>query len=170
MAMELKTSSVARRLGVSTKTVQRWIKKYNIPCQKNDAGHYVFDAEAIALLEQIKFEQGAALEEDSDMDTETTAKETLCSDDIFETHVKPHIEEMAARLQSVERKIEQKADDVVSFQILQHRKEIEELVEHIQQLESRIVQLEQANRSLALEQEQLKKQKRRGLSRIISLF
>jgi chromosome-anchoring protein RacA len=168
--MELKTSNVARRLGVSTKTIQRWVKKYNIPCPKNEAGHYVFDAETIALLEQIKFEHGAALEEDGDMDTEATAKETLCSDDIFETHVKPHIEEMTARLQSVERKIEQKADDVVSFQILQHRKEIEELVEHIQQLESRIAQLEQANRNLAAEQEQLKKPKRRGLSRIISLF
>jgi chromosome-anchoring protein RacA len=170
MAMELKTSNVARRLGVSTKTIQRWIKKYNIPCQKNDAGHYVFDAEAIALLEQIKFEQGAALEEGCDMDIETTVKETLCSDDIFETHMKPHIEEIAERLQSVERKIEQKADDVVSFQILQHRKEIEELVEHIQQLESRIAQLEQANRHLTAEQEKLKKPKRRGLSRIISLF
>ncbi|MBA2871350.1 chromosome-anchoring protein RacA [Anoxybacillus calidus] len=168
--MELKTSSVAKRLGVSPKTVQRWIKKYNIPCPRNEAGHYVFDAETITLLEQIKFEQGAALEEESDMDIETTAKETLYPDDIFETHVKPHIEEMTARLQSVERKLEQKADDVVSFQVLQHRKEIDELVEHIQKLESRIVQLEQANRHLAAEQERLKKPKRRGLSRIISLF
>jgi chromosome-anchoring protein RacA len=168
--MELKTSSVAKRLGVSPKTVQRWIKKYNIPCPRNEAGHYVFDAKTIALLEQIKFEQGAALEEDGDMDREATTNEALYSDDIFETHVKPHIEEMVARLQSVERKLEQKADDVVSFQILQHRKEIEELVEHIQQLESRIAQLEQANHNLAAEQERLKKPKRRGLSRIISLF
>ncbi|HZG61702.1 MAG TPA: MerR family transcriptional regulator [Anoxybacillus sp.] len=164
--MELKTSSVAKRLGVSPKTIQRWIKKYNIPCPRNEAGHYVFDAETITLLEQIKFEQGAALEEDY----EEATKETLCPDHIFETHVKPHIEEMTARLQSVERKLEQKADDVVSFQILQHRKEIDELVEHIQQLESRIVQLEQANRNLAAAQEQQKKPKRRGLSRIISLF
>jgi chromosome-anchoring protein RacA len=164
--MELKTSSVAKRLGVSPKTIQRWIKKYNIPCPRNEAGHYVFDAETIALLEQIKFEQGAALEEDY----EETTKEALCPETTFETHVKPHLEEMSARLQSVERKLEQKADDVVSFQILQHRKEIEELVEHIQQLESRMAQLEQANRNLAAAQEQLKKPKRRGLSRIISLF
>lgn len=61
--MELKTSNVAKRLGVSPKTVQRWVKRYNIPCQKNEAGHYVFDAETIALLEQIKFEHGAVLEE-----------------------------------------------------------------------------------------------------------
>ncbi|RAK19958.1 chromosome-anchoring protein RacA [Anoxybacillus vitaminiphilus] len=160
--MELKTSSVAKRLGVSPKTVQRWIKKHNIPCPRNEAGHYIFDTETITLLEQIKFEQNTALEED---DEETTKEE------MFEIHVKPHLEQMSARLHSVERKLEQKADDVVSFQILQHRKEIEELVEHIQQLENRIAQLEKATRTFAdIEQEQMKKAKRRGLSRIIGLF
>jgi chromosome-anchoring protein RacA len=160
--MELKTSNVAKRLGVSPKTVQRWIKKYNVPCPRNEAGHYVFNAETIALLEKIKFEQSAALEEDY----EETTKENM-----FETHVKPQLAQMSARLQSVEQKLEQKADEVVSFQILQHRKEIEELVEHVQQLESRISQLEKASHTLAaIEQEQTKKAKRRGLSRIISLF
>ncbi|WP_044892964.1 MerR family transcriptional regulator [Bacillus alveayuensis] len=160
--MELKTSNVAKRLGVSPKTVQRWIKKYNIPCPRNEAGHYVFNTETIALLEKIKFEQSAALEEDY----EETTKENM-----FETHVKPQLEQMSTRLQSVEQKLEQKADEVVSFQILQHRKEIEELVEHVQQLESRIAQLEKDSRTLAaIEQEQMKKAKRRGLSRIISLF
>ena len=167
--MELKTSNVARRLGVSTKTIQRWVKKYDIPCQKNDAGHYVFDAQTIAMLEQIKFEQGAALEDEFDTDIEK--QEIVCPDTFFETSIKPHLEEFGARLRAAERKIEQKADDVVSFQILQHRNEIDELAEKIHELENRISQLEKVySKFSSLEQAQHEKTKRRGFSRIVGLF
>ncbi|MBW9218621.1 MerR family transcriptional regulator [Anoxybacillus ayderensis] len=136
--MELKTSAVAKRLGVSTKTVQRWVKKYNIPCTKNEAGHYVFTNEAIEQLEKYKF-LGVDEEE------------------------KEHIEQ---RLDELERKIEQKADDVVSFQLLQHRREMEEMLQHIQQLEQRIAELERQKQAEPII-EQRTKQKRRG---IISFF
>ncbi|SFA48478.1 chromosome-anchoring protein RacA [Anoxybacillus pushchinoensis] len=141
--MELKTSTVAKRLGVSTKTVQRWVKKYNIPCKKNEAGHYMFTNEAVEQLEKYKF---LGIEEEE----------------------KEHVdwEEVEQRLNELERKVEQKADDVVSFQLLQHRREMEEMLQHIQQLERRIAELEQQQKA-ELPVEKPTKQKRRG---IISLF
>lgn len=160
--MEVKTSNVAKRLGVSPKTVQRWVKKYNIPCQKNEAGHYVFDAETITLLEQIKFEHGAALE-----DMEYEEEHALCPDTFFSTYIQPHLDKFTARLHRVERQLEQKADEVVSFQLLQHRKEIEELHAYIRQLEQRLVLLEEQQKQA---DDVPKRPKRRGVNRIMGMF
>ncbi|ANB57945.1 transposase family protein [Anoxybacillus sp. B7M1] len=166
--MELKTSSVAKRLGVSPKTIQRWVKKYEIPCKKNEAGHYIFDSETLALLEQIKFEQGAALEE---CETEEENEKTiLCPEDFFSTHLQPYLNEFTSRFQRIERQLEQKADEVVSVQLLQHRREIEELHSYIRQLEQRISLLEEANEKREADDSLSKKQKRRGVGRIIGLF
>ncbi|MBB5324284.1 chromosome-anchoring protein RacA [Anoxybacillus tepidamans] len=165
--MELKTSNVAKRLGVSPKTVQRWVKRYNIPCQKNEAGHYVFDAETIALLEQIKFEHGAVLEE---FEIEEEKEKVLCPETFFSTYIQPHLDKFTSRLQRVERQMDQKADEVVSFQILQHRQEIEELNAYIRQLEQRLALLEQMNQKQETDDTLSKKQKRRGMSRIMNMF
>lgn len=165
--MELKTSNVAKRLGVSPKTVQRWVKKYNIPCQKNEAGHYVFDAETITLLEQIKFEHGAALEE---LEFAEEHENALCPETFFSAYIQPHLDKFTSRLQRVERQLDQKADEVVSFQLLQHRQEIEELNAYIRQLEQRLALLEQMNQKQETDDTLSKKQKRRGMSRIMGLF
>ncbi|KHF26806.1 Chromosome-anchoring protein RacA [Anoxybacillus sp. BCO1] len=140
--MELKTSAVAKRLGVSTKTVQRWVKKYNIPCTKNEAGHYVFTNEAIEQLEKYKF---LAVDEEE--------KEQIAWDEVEQ------------RLDALERKMEQKADDVVSFQLLQHRREMEEILQYMQQLEQRIAELERQKQIEEPAVEQPIKQKRRGMIR-----
>jgi chromosome-anchoring protein RacA len=161
--MELKTSNIAKRLGVSPKTIQRWVKKYHIPCKKNEAGHYVFDAEAVSLLEQIKFEQGAALEQrDSQEPPNQFSDEAL-----FTVY-----NQFASRLQHIEHRLDQKADDVVSVQLLQHRQEIEELASHLHKLEQRIAKLEEnANKEQADAAEKTKKKpKRRGLGHFMSLF
>jgi chromosome-anchoring protein RacA len=171
--MELKTSSVAKRLGVSTKTIQRWVKKYHVPCQKNEAGHYVFDAEAIALLEQIKFEQGvAALEACTNPEKNETPHHPFSADALFNVYIEPQLNEFTSRLQHIEQKLDQKADDVVSVQLLHHRQEIEELASYLHSLEQRIARLEEnANKEQASTSDNAKKKpKRRGLSHIISLF
>jgi chromosome-anchoring protein RacA len=142
--MELKTSVVAKRLGVSAKTIQRWVKKYDIPCEKNEAGHYVFDEQAVTKLEKIKF---LGVDEQENEQVE-------------------QIEKIHGRLNQLEQKIDQKADDVVSFQLLQHRKEMEEMLQQLQQLEQRLANLEQ-QKTVHIPQEEPKKAKRRG---IISLF
>lgn len=167
--MELKTSNVAKRLGVSPKTVQRWVKKYNIPCSKNEAGHYVFDAETLALLEQIKFEHGAALEDSDIIDIEE--KDAFSAEAFFTTYVQQQLDKFTSRLQRMERQLDQKADEVVSFQLLQHRQEIDELTTYIHELEQRLALLEKVNHDRSLDEENSrKKPKRRGLSRIMSLF
>jgi chromosome-anchoring protein RacA len=170
--MELKTSSVAARLGVSPKTIQRWVRKYNVPYRKNESGHYVFDAEAIALLEQIKFEQSATLEPYARREQTEKPQHQFSADALFQAYVEPQLDQFASRLQQIEHKLDQKADDVVSVQLLHHRQEIEELVSHLRSLEQRIARLEEsANKAQASTTENAKqKKKRRGLSRIMSLF
>jgi chromosome-anchoring protein RacA len=167
--MELKTSSVAKRLGVSPKTIQRWVKKYNVPCQKNEAGHYVFDAEAVALLEQIKFEQGAALEPCINQEN---PQHPFSADELFNVYIEPQLNEFTSRLQNIEKKLNEKADDIVSVQLLHHRREIEELASQLHSLEQRLAHLEEnVNREQAIITENAKqKPKRRGISRIMSLF
>jgi chromosome-anchoring protein RacA len=171
--MELKTSIVAKRLGVSPKTIQRWVKKYNVPCQKNEAGHYVFDADAVALLEQIKFEQGAAaLEQYTDQEKKEKPQHPFSTDELFNVYIEPQLNKFASRLQHIEQKLNEKADDVVSVQLLHHRQEIEELASYLHSLEQRIARLEEnANKEQASASEKAKqKPKHRGLSRIMSLF
>jgi chromosome-anchoring protein RacA len=171
--MELKTSSVAERLGVSPKTIQRWAKKYNVPCRKNEFGHYVFDAEAIALLEQIKFEQSATVEPYTRRKQKEKPQDTFSADALFQAYVEPQLDQFTSRLQQIEHKLDQKADEVVSVQLLQHRQELEELASNLQALEQRIARLEEKmNKSQQAGTEEIGKQKpkRRGLRHIMGLF
>jgi chromosome-anchoring protein RacA len=170
--MELKTSSVAARLGVSPKTIHRWAKKHNVPYRKNEFGHYVFDAEAITLLEQIKFEQSAIVEPYTRHEQKEKPQNKFNAEALFQVYVEPRLDQFTSRLQQIEHKLDQKADDVVSVQLLHHRQEIEELVSHLRSLEQRIARLEEsANKAQASTTENAnQKKKRRGLSRIMSLF
>lgn len=172
--MELKTSIVAKRLGVSPKTIQRWVKKYNVPCQKNEAGHYVFDAEAVALLEQIKFEQGAAaLEQYTDQEKKEKPQHPFSTDELFNVYIEPQLNKFASRLQHIEQKLDQKADEVVSVQLLQHRQELEELASYLRALEQRIDHLEEKmnkSQQASTEEKGKQKPKRRGLRHIMGLF
>ena len=38
----MNTNMVASELGVSAKTVQRWVKQLNLPAERNELGHYSF--------------------------------------------------------------------------------------------------------------------------------
>lgn len=41
----MNSSEVAKHLGVSTSTVQRWVKQLNLPMERNERGHYTFKEE-----------------------------------------------------------------------------------------------------------------------------
>lgn len=171
--MELKTNNVAARLGVSPKTIQRWVRKYNVPYRKNESGHYVFDAEAVALLEQIKFEQSAAVEPNARREQKEKTQDAFSADELFQVYVEPHLDQFASRLQQIERNLDQKADDIVSVQLLQHRQELEELSSYLRALEQRIARLEEKmnkDQQASTEAAGKPKPKRRGLRHIMSLF
>lgn len=50
----MNTSDAAKKLGVSTKTVQRWVKHLQLPASRNELGHYFFTDDDIAVLEDVK--------------------------------------------------------------------------------------------------------------------
>ncbi|QOR83989.1 MerR family transcriptional regulator [Geobacillus stearothermophilus] len=179
--MELKTSDVAIRLGVSPKTIQRWVRKYNIPLRRNEAGHYLFDEKTVALLERVKFEQGAALETPPKAEPKTppapsrpsTSPPNVPIHALFQEYVGPEISRVSLRLDQLEQQLEQKADDVVSIQLLHHRQEMEEIVARLTALEQLVARLEQQlnNRPPSShETSDEPKQKRRGLGRVMGLF
>ncbi|KPC98880.1 Chromosome-anchoring protein RacA [Geobacillus sp. BCO2] len=179
--MELKTSDVAARLGVSPKTIQRWVRKYNIPLQKNEAGHYLFDEKTVALLERVKFEQGAAMEAPPEATPEAPPASSRSSTTppnvpihaLFQEYIEPEMDRVSSRLDELEQQLEQKADDVVSIQLLHHRQEMEEIAARLAVLEQTVARLEQQlNTRPPSPHEPPKeaKRKRRGFRRVMGLF
>ena len=49
----MNTSEVAKLLGVSASTIQRWVKQLGLPMEKNERGHYYFCSDDINLLKEI---------------------------------------------------------------------------------------------------------------------
>ncbi|MCY8607004.1 MerR family transcriptional regulator, partial [Bacillus sonorensis] len=49
----MNTTDAANKLGVSTKTIQRWVKQLNLPASRNELGHYFFSNDDIAVLEVV---------------------------------------------------------------------------------------------------------------------
>ncbi|WP_338452362.1 MerR family transcriptional regulator [Niallia oryzisoli] len=133
----MNTKAVAKLLGISTSTVQRWVKQLNLEMERNELGHFIFSEEDIELLKQVKqqLQEGVLLQDISIQLPKRTGivKQTQANENIFElTH----------KLKSIENSLNQKADAVVSYQILQHRREMEELQEQISLLTERVTQLE----------------------------
>jgi chromosome-anchoring protein RacA len=137
--LELNTNEVAKLLGVSISTVQRWVKQLKLPMEKNDRGHYLFKEEDIELLKDIhqQIQQGVLL---SDIAPHYEKKARIgvvkeCSSD-------PAIENLSSKMKELETKLNDKADSVTTYQLLQHRREIEELQIQIKTLTNKISLLE----------------------------
>jgi chromosome-anchoring protein RacA len=130
----MKTGSVAKMLGVSPKTIQRWVKEFNIPCARNEHGHYEFTKEDIHLLKEIQRNGQKNQRKGVIMKSEKSEQDHVLFQEQFN--------EILARLKDHERRIEQKADEVVAFQLLQQRKEIDDLLKKIDILERKVQELE----------------------------
>jgi chromosome-anchoring protein RacA len=175
----LNTGEVAKLLGVSKTTIKRWVKRMNLPLERNERGHYQFDEEAV---EQLKFIQnqvnnGVFLHEisatsektirkgtvkqqvDKDrVDSEKTIRKGTVKQQIDKDSVDsektirigtvkqqidkdPAVEELAEKVASLEKKMEKKADSVASYQLLQHRREIDELQKLVKALSAKVEEL-----------------------------
>lgn len=168
----MNTTTVAKKIGVSPKTVQRWIKQLKIPMERNELGHYIFTEEDIQLLQFIHEQilKGVPIKDLSHKvpvkKEKSEAKITSISTD--------QTNKIWSKIKEMELMIYQKADDVVSYQLLQHRKEMEELQNRVTQLEETIKELEkkqvQKEKVVSFESEKIKKPRplRKGL--ISSIF
>lgn len=133
------TSEVAKLLGVSQSTIQRWVKQLGLPMEKNERGHYLFKQKDIALLKEIKEQiQNGTLIQDINPFYDKKARKGL----IKSSENDKANEMLLIRIIDLETKLNAKADSVTSYQLLQHRREIEELQNHINVLKDRIETLE----------------------------
>lgn len=136
----MNSSEVAKLLGVSTSTIQRWVKQLNLPMERNERGHYTFKEEDIALLENIReqIQNGALLQEIAPVAEKEARKGTVKA-----VEVNPEMEKILLMFSDLERRLDGKADSVAAYQLLQHRKEIEELQAQVAFLSAAIENLAQ---------------------------
>ncbi len=165
----MNTRAVAELLGISVSTVQRWVKQLALEMERNELGHFIFSEEDIALLKEVKnqLQQGKILQE---IEVGNSNKRT--------GHVKTgdsdeYLEQITSKLNELEISLDQKADSVVSYQLLQHRREIEELQEQIALLTEKISNMEevlQRDKEAALSKENLKNTPRKRNKFLQSIF
>ncbi|MFE8696701.1 MerR family transcriptional regulator [Cytobacillus sp. FJAT-53684] len=133
----MNTSAVAKLLGVSPSTIQRWVKQLELKMERNELGHYLFTDEDITLLKHVQeqLKTGVMLQDLSvEKKTRKGTVKAAVNDSITE--------KLIARMNDFDQRLNQKADDVVSYQLLQHRREIEELQAEVKKLHERIEHLE----------------------------
>ncbi|KKI89677.1 hypothetical protein WQ54_25355 [Bacillus sp. SA1-12] len=133
----MSTAAAAKALGVSRRTLMRWVHQLDMELEKNELGHYQFNENDLARLKELQ-EQLNNQPEPHAM-TEKSRKGTLINTAVVN---EPKVNTLNERMDELERKIRGKADDVVSYQLLQHRREMEDLLNKVQSLEKRVEELE----------------------------
>ncbi|WP_428908237.1 MerR family transcriptional regulator [Niallia sp. Krafla_26] len=177
----MNTKSVAELLGISTRTVQRWVKQLNLDMERNDLGHFIFTEENIEQLKQVKkqLDEGVLLQDISlKQPTRTGIVKIEKSEKNGETEKSaPITTQLEEKIANLEVSLNQKADAVVSYQLIQHRREIEDLKQQMSILTEKIAYLEELHikeqeTASSIEAEQLKEKlaPRRKKSFIRAIF
>ena len=141
----LKTKDAAELLSVSQTTIKRWISSFPTFFPKDRFGHYIFTDKEISLLRHIKdcVDHGEALDV---IDLNASPQPPQPLEDKNPTHSYDHsLGDMMSRIHNIERSLDQKADEVVSIQLLQQREELEELRQTIHQLAVTLESIQKPN-------------------------
>lgn len=132
----LKTKDVANKFGVSPRTIRYWIKYFSLKCDLNHAGHYMIDRKNFEQLmfihEQLKL--GKKME---DIRLPGMGK-NVSSDKLDE-----RFNRLLNYIDQLDQKIQSKAGEVVEYQILQHRKEIDDITHLLDDLNERLKKIEE---------------------------
>ncbi|WP_088041960.1 MerR family transcriptional regulator [Bacillus sp. EAC] len=136
----LTTSQVAEQLQLTNKKVLYYSKKENFTLEKSSTGSYLFTEEQI---NQIKKAHESTLQ--------TNDSNQLDREYILQ------IEQLIKNVTNLEAKMETKANEVVSVQVLEHRREIEDLKKFVVKLEDEIILLNETVKSLKSELDDQKK-------------
>jgi chromosome-anchoring protein RacA len=136
----MNTSEVARLLGVSASTIQRWVKQLELPMERNERGHYHFNNEDIDLLKNIQtqIQNGTLLQEIAPVQEKKTRKGTVKA----APENNSELERLYSIITELETKVNSKADSVASYQLLQHRREIEDLQSQVIKLTKQVENLQ----------------------------
>jgi chromosome-anchoring protein RacA len=124
----MNTSEVAKLLGVSQSTIQRWVKQLKLQMERNERGHYHFNDEDITLLKSIQdqIQSGTLLQDIAPVQEKKVRKGAVKT-----VENNAEVERLFTIVSELEAKVNSKADSVTSYQLLQHRREIEELQDQI---------------------------------------
>ncbi|WP_370576418.1 MerR family transcriptional regulator [Neobacillus niacini] len=170
----MNTSEVAKLLGVSASTIQRWVKQLELPMERNERGHYHFNNEDIELLKNIQtqIQHGTLLQEIAPVQEKKARKGTVKT-----IENSAELERLYSIVSELEAKVNSKADSVASYQLLQHRREIEdlqsqviELSKQVESLHSQLYEIKKTtmpDKSLTLDQGKVNRKKKNIVS---SLF
>ena len=132
----MNTSEVAKLLGVSTSTIQRWIKQLELPMERNERGHYHFSSEDIEVLKKIheQLQSGTLIQEI----TPIKEKKKPRKGTVKAVEDNLAIEKLIEKVSKLEMELHSKADSVASYQLLQHRREIEDLQAQVNELTAQL--------------------------------
>ncbi|GGI12491.1 MerR family transcriptional regulator [Gottfriedia solisilvae] len=134
------TSQVAEQLQLTNKKVLLFSKKGKLNVEKSSNGTYLFTEDQMMQIKEIY--------EASIQTVETKQNDQANSS---------HIIELGQKLEKIEEKLETKANEVVSVQILEHRREIEDLKKLVSKLGDEVLQLNENITTLKTELEDQKK-------------
>ncbi len=134
----MNTKSVAELLDISTSTVLRWVKQLNLDMERNEQGHFIFSEEKIDILKDVKqqLQSGILLHDISIDKTKRIGVAKTVSPELNRSQLEERVNQM-------ETSLNQKADSVVSYQLLQHRREIDDLQEQVSFLINRLAEIEE---------------------------
>ncbi|MFA8438037.1 MerR family transcriptional regulator [Pueribacillus sp. YX66] len=144
MRTVFKTKEVSQELGVNPTTVQRWVKYFKLPCEKNEHGHYLFNDTNILQLKEIKQQLNLGLPMSQVKVTHLNEYDFTGAEDMTHNKINDVLKKfnaMTTRLENVEYQLGEKATNVVNIQLLQHRRELEKLYKLVENLKSEIEQL-----------------------------
>lgn len=144
--LEYKTPFIAKKLGVSPKAVVRIAQQLNLTIEKNKNGHFIFTQDDVdqmleyhrSQMEQSQNSQPTQKTSSNDVKELKTQVNTIVqniSSNDFE-QLTDQVNTITRRLGQIEEQMHDKANDVVTYQLLQHRREMEEMLERIQKLEA----------------------------------
>ncbi|MBB5173595.1 MerR family transcriptional regulator [Texcoconibacillus texcoconensis] len=182
METNMKTKVASDKLGVNPTTVQRWIREFDLHCDVNEKGHYLISASVFHALEEIQrqLQQGFTKKEvvlPTEQENKNKAGEDTISKEtptMIETSVfEERFAQVMATVDQLEKKVNQKADEVVEYQVLNHRQEMDHMSEVLTKLEERMDRIEEAlterpKNVVSIEEPKLKKQAPK--KRLASLF
>lgn len=144
----LKTKEAAELLSVSLTTIKRWAVTFPDFFPKDRFGHYSFSEQQISLLNYIKdhINQGETLESiNLNLANDKLPSNPLQEKPLLYTDSNP-IENILSRINDIEHALDQKANEVVSIQLLQQRAELEDMRLMIKQLAVSLESMQKPNR------------------------
>lgn len=125
----MNTSAVSKLLGVSSSTVGRWVKHLGLEMHRNEFGHYIYTDEDIEVLKDFKVQIQSGVPIQNIQVKKNTRRGSIMLQQTSNSD--NNLVEKIIKLEGV---LDNKADSVVSYQLLQHRRELEELKTQVDQL------------------------------------